>query len=1079
MSGVNYSSSIPKIARSNELPLSYNQIMKAGLPQGNNLSIFLRRPGIPNIAAIRMTVEEIARRHEILRTRYKTVFTETQWSVTQVIDQDPLIEISLVDLYQNLVPNPLIAFNRLASRFVDAPFDLATTHPLRIKVIRMGKFEYTVIIAIHHIAFDAWSRAVLIREFDLHLAGFLSNQQISLPALPIQYADYAAWQRQYPRNDNIQSQFEYWREELAGFGPVFQMPTDRPRLVNRTYRRVHQQGDLLIGRDAELFDAMCAKQKVSPLVGILAAVTAYLYGYTAIERVYYHFMTAGRMLPETRRLIGFFAQRTYMANDLSDDPSFEELLQRIRVKIENLRHQGDVPYDLVSNEAFHQVDSDYAAQTQVIVTWFPLLGQARKKAKAAIRQDDYSHVYDDSVVRSASYGFINDLVIDITEITSGYEIAIGSNADLFDNDRIARIINGLRSLLVAAVNKPSVKLSKLPILSESERAQVASKSQLVPKLPESDVVMHRLFENQVRNTPLGLAVEMETVQLTYLELDRLASKLASWLVTRGGNKGSRIGVYLNSTVDLVWAIIGISKAGYVCVPLTPGLSSEQMRHIASSGRLSAIVSDPGIVQDLAEVGVEVVTTAFVAELDSSLAESVSTMVSSDEAYVIYDFDDRGDPLCKPISNSVFHSGLASMVEEIPLSTDDRVLHLKAIDNALSLETLFWPLVQGASLILPNQFPNLRGYEVIRLANQHRASAIHLSQSLLQSVILECEPSDLQEVEHITYVGRFLSIALQNRLFTIVPTALHVFHQSGGVAGSLLHRIYKEPTISNTVFAGPIANDVHIRILDRFGRTVPFGVPGLLHVQHAGIGIVPGSSSSPVSTSSNFEGSSVAHLKPTGDIAQLELDGNVSILGKDTNRVTLRGYACQLEEFEMVLRQHPAVLEAAVVVDRVEDNDPRITAYVFPIVKTDVTVKSLREFLAHRLSKYWLPFELVAVDQEPRIDEHGRVDVGSFASRDMTATMIENLIDPPGTTEKVLTKMLSHLLSLEYVARTNSLFDLGGSTGTARELKKWIRNVFNVDLTLHTIVLNPTPVALAALIDEQNNQNYQGHQVDHG
>ncbi|HEY9883152.1 MAG TPA: condensation domain-containing protein, partial [Thermosynechococcaceae cyanobacterium] len=526
------------------------------LEKGNpayNISVGIHLKGSLDVRVLERSFKEIVRRHEALRTS----FSIAEGQPVQVIAPSVTVTLPVVDCQQLLELKRDSEVQRLATEEAQQPFDL-TREPLwRVKLLRLGEQEHILLLTLHHIIGDEWSVEVFIREMAVLYKAFLAGSPLSLPELPVQYTDFAYWQRQWLQRELLETQLSYWKQQLNGVPSVLQLPTDHPRPAVQTYRGARQSLEL----PKSLADAICASQQrfaiatlsrqegVTPFMVLLAAFQTFLYRYTGQDDISVGSPIANRNRSELNPLIGFFVNTLVLRTDLRENPSFRELLSRVRqVALGAYAHQ-DLPFDQLV-EALRPVrDASYTPLFQVsfALRKAPQLEEIPELALSLLNVETFTAQFDLS------------LFVDITE--QGLIASVEYNTDLFEAATITRILGHFQNLLEGIVSNPDQRLSDLPLLTPSERHQLLVDWNNTQAEYPTHLCIHQLFEAQVERTPNAIALVFENQQLTYRELDNRANQLAQYLKQLGVEPDVLVGLCVERSLEMVIGILGILKAG--------------------------------------------------------------------------------------------------------------------------------------------------------------------------------------------------------------------------------------------------------------------------------------------------------------------------------------------------------------------------------------------------------------------------------------------------------------------------------------------------------------------------------------
>ncbi|MEI2581572.1 non-ribosomal peptide synthetase [Scytonema sp. PRP1] len=930
------------ISRNRNLPLSFAQqrlwFLDQLVPNNPfyNVPAAFRLTGSLHLAALEQTFNEIVRRHEALRTTFAIV----EGQPVQVIA--PILNVSLPirDLQQ--LPQVVVAptprdqrekeARRLMTQEAQRPFNLSTDPLLQVTLLRLDEAEHILVLNMHHIVSDGWSIGVLIREIALLYTAFASNQRSPLPELPIQYADFAYWQRQWLQGDVLAKQLGYWQNQLEGVS-MLNLPTDRPRPALPTYRGARQFLQLPKSL-SEALETLSQQEGVSLFMTLLAAFQILLYRYTQQEDIAVGSPIANRNRSEIEGLIGFFVNSLVLRTDLSGNPTFRSLLSRVRdVALEAYAHQ-DVPFEKLVEELHPERNLNQNPLFQVV---FAL--QNAPMSALELPELTLSPLPFDSETTRFDLEFHlwertpqNGLWVNSSEGISGFVIY---STDLFDDSTINRMLKHFQTLLESIVAHPEQRITDLPFLSEAERHQLLVEWNNTRVDYPQDRCVHQLFEQQVEQTPDALALVFEDVEtfhgtslhLSYQELNKRSNQLAHYLQKLGVGEEVLVGLCVERSVDMVIGILGILKAGGAYVPLDPTYPPERLSFMLKDAQVPIILTQERWLNRLERQNSLLICLdkdweTIAQESEDNLTTNIT---AKNLAYVIYTSGSTG----KPKGVQIEHRALLNLVfwhqQAFAISPLDRVTQIAGVAfDACSWEILPY-LSAGASIYFPDE-ETRRSPEKLRDWLVSKAITISFVPTPLAEKLLLLDWSNQGALRILLTGGDKLhQYPLAKYPFQVVnnygPTENTVVTTSGQVFVSNQAEI--TPAIGR-----PIAN-TQVYILDKHLQPVPLGVPGELYI--AGDGLARGYLNSADLTAEKFipnpfSNQPKARLYKTGDLVRYRQDGNIEFLGRLDEQVKIRGYRIELGEIEAVLSQHPAVLQT-VVMTRENEGEKRLVAYV--------------------------------------------------------------------------------------------------------------------------------------------------------
>ena len=900
---------IVPVSEKRHIPLSFSQEqlwflseLEPNNPSYNEL-FALRLFGSLNIVALKQSLNKIVARHATLRTHFKTVNGQP----VQVIAESLTLIVPVIDLRNLPTSDREIEVQRLATVQAQQPFDLVRDPLIQVIVLKLTETEHVLLLRFHHIVWDGWSFGIILRE----LAAFYNDLSLELPSLPVQYPDFAVWQRQWLTGDVLDSLRTYWQQQLLDAPPLLELPTDRVRGITQTWRGSHQR--FAISRQlTEALISLSRRQKVTLFMTLLAAFQTLLYRYTGQTDLCVGSPIANRDRAELGELIGFFVNTLVLRTCLSGNPSFEDLLSRVRKVTLGAYANRDLPFEKLV-ETLQPVRSlSYTPLVQVMLVMLEELPE--------IPMDGL--MVSPLAVETGMARF--DLTLCIEKTASGLIGEWEYNTDLFDDATIARMTGHFQTLLEGIVADPKGRVSELPLLTEREKQQLLVDWNDTTKEYPQDKCIHQLFEAQVELSPDAVAVVFEGQQLSYRELNARALQLARYLQSLGVGPEVLVGICVERSFETIVGILGILKAGGAYVPIDPAYPSERIGYMLDDSQLPVLLTQKQLVASLPEHQARVVCLDSDWEEISTESEvsAITDLTPENLAYVIYTSGSTG----KPKGVKVAHRGLCNLaiaqIKLFDVHNNSCVLQFASLSFDASISEIVIALCAGSTLCLGTREELQPGQPLWRLLQEQRITHV----TLVPSALAALPPEQLPALETIVVAGepcppnlvaqwargrRFLN-AYGPTESTVCATAAQYF---GGMDVLPIGR--------------PIAN-TQIYILDRHKQPVPIGVRGELHI--AGVGLARGYLNRPELTDEKFmpnpfTNKAGSRLYKTGDLARYLPDGNIEYIGRIDNQVKIRGFRIELQEIEAVLAKHPNVREVAVIDREDTPGNKRLVAYL--------------------------------------------------------------------------------------------------------------------------------------------------------
>jgi amino acid adenylation domain-containing protein len=1049
---------IVPVPRSGRLPLSFAQERLWFLDRldtralAYNESAAFRMEGPLAAAALRWSLDELLRRHESLRT----TFPEIDGEAVQAIQ--PPAPFALVEADLTALPAAAReeAARELATAQARRPFDLARGPLVRGLLARLGTADHALFVSFHHIVFDGWSTGIFVRELSALYGARVAGEPSPLPPLPVQYADFAAWQRSWLRGAPLERQLAYWRERLAGIVPLG-LATDRPRPLLPEAPSGLRYVALPPALTQGLRDLSRA-HGVTLFMTLLAGFQALLHRYTGQDDVAVGSPIANRERGEVEGLIGFFVNMLVLRADLSGDPGFAELLERVRqVALGAYAHQG-LPFEKLVEELRPDRDLRRTPLFQVSFQLLNVPASTLDLAGLALRPVGFA-------ARSAKFD-VELALVDAGEALTGL---LDYDADLFDAATLERLLAHLATLLAGAVAHPEARLSELPLLTRPERAQlVAEWNDTNALFPAAGARLHELFEAQARRAPEAVALVFEGEELGYRELDARANRLARALRRRGVETGTRVGLCVERSLEMVVALLGVLKAGGAYVPLDPGYPAERLAFMLEDARVPVLLTQERLLPILPEgAGGVLCLDSQWDEVAGESAEGLGLPFDADDlAYVIYTSGSTGRP--KGVMNS--HRGIVNRLLWVqaadPLTAEDRVLQKTPFSFDVSVWEFFWPLVTGARLVLARPGGHLDPGYLVELIREAGVTTAHFVPSLLEAFVDAAEVESCTSLRRVICSGEALGAALAHRFVSRFPAggapALHNFYGPTEAAVEVTAWRYDPASPLAAVPIGrPVANTWAL-VLDESLQPVPVGVPGELFL--GGVQLARGYLGRPDLTAERFvpdpfaaPGEGGSRLYRTGDQVRRQPGGEIVYLGRLDHQVKLRGVRIEMGEVEAALASLPEAGKSVVVAREDVPGDPRLVAYLTGEAPADELRRRLRE----RLPEAMVPSAFVYLDALP-LTPSGKVDRKALPAPDRG--LAPELVAPRTAVEEALAEIWAEVLGVERVGVHDSFFELGGHSLLAVVLMARIEKRLGKTFPLATLFSAPTVAALAALVD---------------
>jgi amino acid adenylation domain-containing protein len=1020
---------IERVDRAGVVPASFAQQRLWFLDQLSPGGVEYNVPGAVRIRgpldvdALRASLTEIVRRHEVLRT----TFTDTGEGPVQVVAPEPVLDFGFADVSD---------VAELAEREARVPFDLSHGPLVRVRLLRLTAEDHVLLLTMHHIVSDGWSLGVLMREASVLYDAFVAGAESPLPELPVQYVDYAVWQRDWLRGAVLDEQVAYWRGQLAGAPPALELPTDRPRPVTRS----GQGGQCPVSLDPPLVTGLRALGRgegATLFMTLLAGFQVLLARYSGQTDVLVGSPIAGRTRAELEDLIGFFVNTVVLRADVSEGPGFRELLGRVRdTTLDAYAHQN-VPFEKLVEVLAPPRDLARTPLFQVMFVLQNAPGGQLEFGDARLEPMD---------LETGTAKF--ELTLSLEETEHGVHGFLEYDTDLFDTATAERLVREFETLLTGIVADPELPVTEQPLLTERQRHQILEEwNNTDAEIP--DLAVHQLFEAQVARTPEAVALIHGDRSITYTELNQQANRIARSLLVR--DTGAHVGIHMGRSIELVAAQLGILKAGKAYVSLDPAYPAERLEMMVGTTGISVVLT----AEELGGAAIET-------QDDSDPGIDVH---GDDAAYLIFTSGSTGVP------NAVIglHRGavnrMAWMWRQYPFG-EDEVCVLKTSPNFVdSVWETFGPLLCGVPSVILDDDTVKSPPELLDALAAAGVTRIVLVPTLIRALLAE-DPDLARRLPRLRYwtsSGEALPVDLLRTFQQCLPdrTLLNLYGSSEVAADSLAFDT-RMPTRSTGVPIGEPIDNTRVYLLDRWLQPVPVGVPGEVYL--GGAGLARGYLNRPDLTAKcfvpdPFSGVPGARLYRTGDVARWLADGQLEFVGRVDHQVKVRGFRIELGEIEAVLADHPKVRDVVAMVRTDAPGDPRLVAYV----ATDTgEAAELRDYASTRLPGYLVPSAFVPLDALP-LTPNGKVNRLALPAPSVELAGAEH-IAPRGPTEELIAGIWAEVLGVRRVGSTDDFFALGGHSLLATQVAARIRRVFGVALPLRRLFEASTVTGLATAVD---------------
>lgn len=992
--------------------------MEPGNPAYNR-PCALKLTGKLDTDCLMAALQAIFDRHDNLRA----CFSSEQGAPYQVIRPSRPLDVPVVDSEASLQRQILTEIRR--------PFDLAEDILVRALLIRVTEEETILLLTFHHIIFDGWSVAVLRKELAQLYTAFAQGISPALAPLPIQYADYAVQQRSRLTGPVLEEGLRYWREQLSEPLPVLELPFANHRPAVQTFT-----GDSVpVGLTGDLLSAvrqLCRQERLTPFMVFAAALQAVLYRYTGQTDCILASMTSGRHQQDTEPLIGLFVNTLALRSNLSGSPTFRELLQQVKkTTLEAYNHQA-IPFAKLVAELNPQRSINRQPFSQIMINMHNM--PHTEEMAPGLRIEELA--IDDGLAQL-------DLTLKITERKGEFTGALIYNTDLFAREAIARMAGHFTTLLADAAARPDTTVADLMLLTAAERQMLlVSWSGREAEYPREKSLV-QLFAEQVERNPDTPALLYNDRRISYRELNRHANQLARCLMGQGVGPGSRVGICLPRSPEVIISFLAVLKAGGIYVPLDPAYPAERLAFMAEASELSLLITAETRENRLPSGKIRsIFLDRLAAELSGQPQENPTLQTAADQvAYIMFTSGSTGQPKAVPVT----HRGVARLVKNPDfdfLKPDQVFLQLSAVAFDFSTFEIYGALLNGAQLaMIDADLPSLE--QIGETIRRHQVTTICAGPELL-TVFVKTRPRSLRGVRQVLSGGDVLPPALVSGLQQAGCRVLNIYGPTENtVCTTMFEATEGWPPEAVVPIGRPIANDF-VYILDPQGQPVPVDIPGELHV--TGDGLTSGYTNNPELTTEKFianpfPGAPHDRLYKTGDIVKWRPDSAIAFLGRRDNQVKIRGCRIELGEIETVLGAHPAVNQVHVGVYKTGSEEKTVVAYVVAQESRTVEAAQLRDYLRTKLPDYMLPAAFVFLDRMP-VTPVGKIDPAALPKPQFLAQDNDRrVILPRNEQERTMAELWERILDRRPIGIQDGFFDLGGHSLLGMRLMADIEKTF--------------------------------------
>ncbi|WP_457861704.1 amino acid adenylation domain-containing protein [Pseudomonas aeruginosa] len=1021
----------------------------------------LRLRGRLDLDALQRSFDSLVARHETLRTRFRLDGDEARQEIAASMAL-PLDIVALGPLEEG-------ALARQVETTIARPFDLERGPLLRVSLLRLAEDDHVLVLVQHHIVSDGWSMQVMVEELVQLYAAYSRGLELALPALPIQYADYALWQRSWMEAGEKERQLAYWTGLLGGEQPVLELPFDRPRPV----RQSHRGAQFILELDIDLSQALrrvAQQEGATAFALLLASFQALLYRYSGQADIRVGVPIANRNRVETERLIGFFVNTQVLKADLDGRMGFDELLAQARQRALEAQAHQDLPFEQLVEALQPERSLSHNPLFQVL---FNYQSEARGNGQA-FRFDELQMESVQFDSRTAQF----DLTLDLTDEEQRFCAVFDYATDLFDASTVERLAGHWRNLLRGIVANPRQRLGELPLLDAPERRQTLSEWNPAQRECVVQGTLQQRFEEQARQRPQAVALILDEHRLSYGELNARANRLAHCLIARGVGADVPVGLALERSLDMLVGLLAILKAGGAYLPLDPAAPEERLAHILDDSGVRLLLTQGHLLERLPrQAGVEVLAIDGLVLDGYAESDPLPTLSADNLAYVIYTSGSTG----KPKGTLLTHRNALRLFSatEAWFGFDERdvwtLFHSYAFD--FSVWEIFGALLYGGRLVIVPQWVSRSPEDFYRLLCREGVTVLNQTPSAFKQLMAVACSADMATqqpaLRYVIFGGEALDLQSLRPWFQRFGDRQPQLVNMYGITETTVHVTYRPVSEADLEggLVSPIGRtipDLSWYILDRDLNPVPRGAVGELYIGRAGLarGYLrrPGLSATRF-VPNPFPGGAGERLYRTGDLARFQADGNIEYIGRIDHQVKVRGFRIELGEIEAALAGLAGVRDAVVLAhDGV--GGTQLVGYVVADSAEDAERlrESLRESLKRHLPDYMVPAHLMLLERMP-LTVNGKLDRQALPQPD--ASLSQQAYRAPGSElEQRIAAIWAEILGVERVGLDDNFFELGGHSLLLLMLKERIGDTCQATLSISQLMTHASVAKQAACIEGQ-------------
>ncbi|WP_013334574.1 non-ribosomal peptide synthetase [Gloeothece verrucosa] len=1033
---------IKPIPREGYLPVSFAQERVYFIEQlSSSVTAYqfqeiLQIKGYLNISILEKSLTEILRRHEIFRTTFPTI----NGKLVQLIHPPQPVKLPVINLQNFSEEEQAQEIARLTEKSIHKPFNISQLPLIHWTLLKLSDQEWVLIHVEHHMVHDGWSFNLFLKELIILYQAFSEGKPSPLNEPSIQFVDFAHWQREWVKTEQAQTQLDYWQKKLTGMPPLLELPLDRPRPTEQTYSGGMIRVDLPLDMCKSL-RALGRQEGVTLFMSMFAVFLTQIYRYTGQEDICIGSGVANRRLRQTEELIGMIVNNIVFRTDVSGNPTFRELLNRVRqVTLEGYANE-DLPFDKVVEILKPVRHLSYNPLFQVMFSFHDAQLPDLNLPGLSIKQNE--------AVSNSSAKFDLDIVVipryeqrvschSTAQIksneTEGITMVWEYNSDLFDRSTIERMITDYQTLLSGILANPYQRLSQYSLLKEEQKHQLlVAWNQTDTKYPAVNTI-HQLFEEQVRKNPEAIAVVCGQEKINYQQLNEKANQLAHYLRTLGVKSDDLVGICLERSLEMIIGVLGILKAGAAYLSLDPVYPKERLDYMMIDAKVSIVVTLEKyayLTNNQAVKSVYLDSQKAIIE-EQNTANFEAEIGTKNLAYIIYTSGSTGQPKGVLIEHKSLINLTQSAINQYQINVKDKVLQFASINFDAAAEEIYPCLSSGGTLVLRTEEMMKSVANFIQKSQEKGITIWDLPTAYWHLLVTEIMQENLSLPPSLRLVilggERVLPerVKMWQEYVGYYPKLVNSYGPTEATVVSTLYYLPDAPVKGGEIPIGKPINNVQVYILDQYLQPMPLGVPGELYI--GGLGIARGYLNRPELTAEKFIDNPFKagdKLYKTGDLVRYKPDGNLEFLGRIDSQVKIRGFRIELAEIEAILNQYSRIKQAVVIAREDHPGNKQLVAYLLG-KQNQVTLEEIRYYLKEKLPAYMVPSVFIFLDEIP-LTPNGKVDYKALPIPDKTLSYTQDITVPTSQTEKQLASIWAEVLRLQQVGIHDNFFELGGDS----------------------------------------------------